>query len=64
MDQQRRKDHVANAAKSRGLAQERQAERAAEIAGKQAQLKHEAQERREKKLKGQVRSKATPARTA
>jgi hypothetical protein len=52
MDQQRaRKDHLANAAKSRSLAQERQAERAAEIAGKQAQLKREAQQRREKKLK-------------
>jgi hypothetical protein len=52
MDEQRaRKDHLANAAKSRSLAQERQAERAAEIAGKQAQLKREAQERREKKLK-------------
>ncbi len=52
MDQQRvRKDHLANAAKSRSLAQERQAERASEIAGKQAQLKREAQERREKKLK-------------
>ncbi len=52
MDEQRaRNDHLANAAKSRGLAQERQAEHAAEIAGKQAQLKREAQERREKKLK-------------
>ena len=50
MDQQQtRKDHIANAAKSRSVAQERQAERTAEIAGKQAQLKHEAQERREKK---------------
>jgi hypothetical protein len=64
MDQQRRKDQVANAAKTRGLAQERQAERTAEIAGKQAQLKHEAQERREKKLKGQLPAKATRARTA
>jgi hypothetical protein len=64
MDQQRRRDHVAKAAKSRGLAQERQAERAAEIAGKQAQLKQEAQERREKKLKGQPRAKATRAPTA
>jgi hypothetical protein len=52
MDQQQeRKDHLANAAKSRSLAQARQAERTAEIAGKQAQLKQEAQERREKKLR-------------
>jgi hypothetical protein len=50
-EQQERKDHIAKAAKSRALAQDRQAERAAEIAGKQAQLKREAQERREKKLK-------------
>lgn len=49
--QQMRRDHLAEAAKSRSLARERQAERAAEIAGKQAQLKREAQERREKKLK-------------
>lgn len=46
-----RRDRLANAAKSRSMAQERQAERAAEIAGKQARLKREAQERREKKLK-------------
>jgi hypothetical protein len=46
-----RRDHLAKAAKSRSLAQERQAERAAEIAGKQAQLKREAEERREEKLK-------------
>jgi hypothetical protein len=52
MDQQRmRRDHLAKAAKSRSLAQERQAERTAEIAGRQAQLKRDAQERREKKLK-------------
>jgi hypothetical protein len=52
MDQQQtRKDHIANAAKSRSMAQERQAERTAEIAGKQAQLKHDAQARREKKSK-------------
>jgi hypothetical protein len=52
MDQQQeRKDHIANAAKSRSLVQERQAERTAEIAGKQAQLKREAQERHEQKLK-------------
>jgi hypothetical protein len=50
-EQQERKDHLAKAGKSRGLALERQAERTAEIAGKQAQLKHEAQERREQKLK-------------
>jgi hypothetical protein len=51
--QQKRRDHVANAAKSRSKTQERQAERTAEIAGKQAQLKHEAQERREQKPKPQ-----------
>jgi len=46
--QQQRRDHIAHAAKSRSIAQARQAERTAEIAGKQAQLKLEAQERREK----------------
>jgi hypothetical protein len=52
MDQQQmRRDHLAKAAKSRSLAQERQAERVAEIAGKQAQLKREAEERREEKPK-------------
>ncbi|MGO9249100.1 MAG: hypothetical protein ACLQQB_11200 [Solirubrobacteraceae bacterium] len=52
MDQQQeRKDHLANVVKSRSLAQTRQAERTAEIAGKQAQLKREAQERREQKPK-------------
>ena len=51
--QQTRNEHIADAAKSRSLAQQRQAERTAEIAGKQAQLKHEAQQRREQK--------ATPA---
>ncbi len=51
--QQKRKDHVANAAKSRSLAKERQAERTAEIAGKQAQLKRETQERQEQKTKPQ-----------
>jgi hypothetical protein len=46
MNQQRkRSDHVANAAKSRSIVKERAAERTAEIAGKQAQLKREAQER-------------------
>lgn len=49
----KREDHIASAAKSRSMAQERQAERTAEIAGKQAQLKLEAQERREKKAKAQ-----------
>jgi hypothetical protein len=48
-EQQERKDHIAKAAKSRSLAQGRQAERTAEIAGKQAQLKREAEERREQK---------------
>jgi hypothetical protein len=52
MDQQQeRKDHIAHAARSRSIAQARAAERTAEIAGKQAQLKHEAQERREEKKK-------------
>ncbi len=51
MDQQQeRKDHIADAARSRSLAQERRALQTAEIAGKQAQLKHEAQKRREQKL--------------
>ncbi|MGA8365308.1 MAG: hypothetical protein WB709_12425 [Solirubrobacteraceae bacterium] len=54
MDQQQaRKDRIANAAKSRNTAQERRAAHTADIAGKQAQLKHEAQERREKKPKPQ-----------
>ena len=54
MDQdQTRKDRMANAAKSRSTAQERRAAHTADIAGKQAQLKHEAQERREKKPKPQ-----------
>ena len=43
--------HLANAAKARSTAQERNAERVAEIAGKQAQLKREAQERRERRDK-------------
>jgi hypothetical protein len=52
MDQeQMRKEHLVNAAKSRSLSQARQAERTAEIAGKQAELKREAQERREQKSK-------------
>lgn len=54
MDQQQeRRDHIAKATKSRSLAQERRAVQTAEIADKQAQLKHEAQQRREKKLKAQ-----------
>lgn len=52
--QQKRRDYVAGAAKSRGLAQERRDAQVAEVAGKQAQLKHEAQERREKKPKTSV----------
>ncbi len=52
MDQdQTRKDRIANAAKSRSSAQQRRAEHTADIAGKQAQLKREAQQRREKKPK-------------
>jgi hypothetical protein len=54
MDQhQTRKDRMASAAKSRSTAQERRAEHTADIAGKQAQLKQEAQERREKRPKPQ-----------
>jgi hypothetical protein len=49
--EQERKDHIANAAKSRSLAAERRAVQVAEIAGKQAQLKREAHARREQKLK-------------
>jgi hypothetical protein len=51
MDQQQQtsKDRLASAAKARSLAQERQAVRTAEIAGKQAQLKQEAQARREQR---------------
>ncbi|HEY5261588.1 MAG TPA: hypothetical protein VIJ33_05710 [Solirubrobacteraceae bacterium] len=50
MDQrQKRQDHIAIAAKSRSMAQERRAEQTAVIAGRQAQLKREAEERREKK---------------
>jgi hypothetical protein len=52
MDQQQTsKDRLASAAKARSLSQERQSQRTAEIAGKQAQLKHEAQVRREQKSK-------------
>ena len=47
MDEQaKRQDHIDTAAKARSMAQERRAVQTAEIAGKQAQLKHEAQERR------------------
>jgi len=55
--QQQRKDHLADAAKSRSIAQARAAGRTAEIAGKQAQLKHEAAERREKKNKKKKKPK-------
>jgi hypothetical protein len=52
MDQQQaRKDRLAAANQSRSSAKERQAERTAEIAGKQARLKQEAQKRREQKSK-------------
>jgi hypothetical protein len=52
MDQhQTRRDRMANAARSRSTAQERRAEHTADIAGKQARLKHEAQQRREQKPK-------------
>ena len=47
-DRQRR---IAEGEKSRSIAQERQAKRTAEIAGKQAQLKLEAQQRAEQRLK-------------
>jgi hypothetical protein len=49
MEQQRKNDaRLADAAKARSAAQERNAERVAQIAGKQAQLKREAQARRER----------------
>jgi len=52
MDQgQDRKRRIAEGVKSRSIAQERQAQRTAEIAGKQAQLKREAQQRQEQKSK-------------
>jgi hypothetical protein len=47
-DRQRR---IAEGEKSRSIAQERQAKRTAEIAGKQAQLKLEAQQRAEQRSK-------------
>jgi hypothetical protein len=54
--QQERKEHIAKAAKSRSMAQERRDERVTEIAGKQAQLKREAQERRELKPKPKLKA--------
>ena len=48
---QDRKRRIAEGEKSRSIAQERQAKRTAEIAGKQAQLKHEAAQRAEQRLK-------------
>ncbi|HEY5046015.1 MAG TPA: hypothetical protein VII53_09180 [Solirubrobacteraceae bacterium] len=57
--QQKRQDHIANAARSRSIAQERRAEQTAEIAGKQAQLKQEAQARREQKAKSSLGAKKT-----
>jgi hypothetical protein len=52
MDQgQDRKRRIAEGVKSRSIAQERQALRTAEIAGKQAQLKLEAQQRAEQRSK-------------
>jgi hypothetical protein len=52
MDQdQDRKRRIAEGAKTRSIAQERQAIRTAEIAGKQAQLKLEAAQRAELRAK-------------
>jgi hypothetical protein len=48
---QERKRRIAEGEKSRSIAQERQAKRTAEIAGKQAQLKLEAQQRAEQRSK-------------
>ena len=48
---QERKRRIAEGEKSRSIAQERQAKRTAEIAGKQAQLKLEAQQRAEQRFK-------------
>jgi plasmid stability protein len=60
MDEQaKRQDHIDTAAKARSMAQERRAVQTAEIAGKQAQLKQEAQARREQKSKPQPRTKKT-----
>jgi hypothetical protein len=52
MDQgQDRKRRIAEGEKSRSIAQERAAKRTAEIAGKQAQLKLETQQREELRAK-------------
>lgn len=48
---QDRKRRIDEGEKSRSIAQERQAKRTAEIAGKQAQLKLEAQQRAAQRLK-------------
>jgi hypothetical protein len=48
---QERKRRIAEGEKSRSIAQERQAKRTAEIAGLQAQLKLEAQQRAAQRLK-------------
>jgi len=61
MDQQQKREE---AARSRSIAQERRAEQTAAIAGKQAQLKQEAQARREQKPKPQLQTKKTRSRTA
>ena len=58
--QPKRNDRPAKAAtgaKPRSVSQERHAERVAEIAGKQARLKREAQERRERRAKTSTRKK-------
>jgi hypothetical protein len=49
--EQDRKRRIAEGIKSRSIAQEHQAKRTAEIAGKQAQLKLEAQQRAEQRSK-------------
>jgi hypothetical protein len=52
MDQGKdRERRIAEGVKTRSIAQERQAQRTAEIAGKQAQLKLEAQKRAEQRSK-------------
>jgi plasmid stability protein len=64
MDEQaKRQDHIDTAAKARSMAQERRAVQTAEIAGKQAQLKQEAQARREQKAKPQPGTKKTRSGT-
>jgi hypothetical protein len=62
--QQKRQDHIDTAAKARSMAQERRAVQTAEIAGKQAQLKQEAQERREQKSQSQPGTKKTRSRAS